>query len=177
MINIEAEKNRTLSTQDVYDILNFSIQYAEENGFMNTFIFSRAIYCFAAIRFYIDRADELQPLVASNINEAWDYLLDDGTIEDMMKNHQADLDYLADNGVEWFEGFGEYIHSARGLLNTIQEFSGDIVAAAVDQFKNVVNETGVQEALEIADKWGMNNEVAKEEPQLEEVESDSMFED
>lgn len=177
MINIEAEKNRTLSTQDVYDILDFSIQAAEDNGFMNTFIFSRAIYCFAAIRFYIDRADELQPLVAGNINEAWDYLLDDGTIEDMMKNHQADLDYLADNGAEWFEGFGEYIHSARGLLNTIQEFSGDIVAAAVDQFKNAANETGVQEALEIADKWGMNNEVAKEEPQSEEVKSDSMFED
>ena len=65
----------------------------------------------------------------------------------------------------------------RSLLNTIQEFSGDIVAAAVDQFKNAANETGVQEALEIADKWGMNNEVAKEEPQSEEAKSDSMFED
>ena len=176
MINIEAEKNRTLSTQDVYDILDFSVQAAEDNGFMNTFIFSRAINCFAAIRFYIDRADELQPLVAGNINDAWDYLLDDGTIEDMMKNHQADLDYLADNGAEWFEGFNEYIHSARGLLNTIQQFSGDIVSAAVNQFKAAATETGVQEALEIADKWGMNNEATKEE-QPEDVESGSMFED
>lgn len=177
MINIEAEKNRTLSTQDVYDILDFSIQAAEDNGFMNSFIFSRAIYCFAALRFYTERADELQPLVAGNINEAWDYLLDDGTIEDMMKDHQADLDYLADNGAEWFEEFGSYIHSARGLLNTIQQFSGDIVASAVEQFKSAATETGVQEALEIADKWGMNNETAKEEPQPEASESESLFED
>lgn len=171
MIQLDNEKKRTLSTQDVYDIISFSVQAADDEGFMNSFIFTRAMYCFAALRLYTERVDELQGIIAKNINSAWDYLLEDGTVEKMTEEHSEDLEYLAEAGSAWFTEFEEYAHSARGLLNTIQVFTSDIVAAAADQFKAVAQETGVQEALTIADKWGMNNNPQGEEEQEEDPEA------
>lgn len=176
MIVMSEEKNRTLTTQDVYDILDFSVQAADDEGFMNSFIFSRALYCFAALRLYTDRTDELRPVIAENINSAFDYLLNDGTIEKMAEEYPQDLEYLASAGAEWFADFRDYAQSARGLLNTLQVFTGDIVNAAVEQFKAAAEETGVSEALAIADKWGMNNEVAKPAGNTEESSGEALFE-
>ena len=42
-INLDVEKQRKLSTQDMYDILHFAAQSAEDNGFVNSFVFERAL--------------------------------------------------------------------------------------------------------------------------------------
>lgn len=175
MIIMSEEKARTLTTQDVYDILNFSVQAAEDDGFMNAFVFSRSLYCFAALFLYQDRAEELRPVIAENINSAFDYLLDDGTIEKMANDFPHDLEFLANAGNEWFTDYREYSQSARGLLNTLQVFTGDIVNAAVESFKNAAEESGVTEALAIADKWGMNNEATKSEGNNEESSAEALF--
>jgi len=43
-IDLTLEKERSLSTQDMYDIIAFSTEAANDNGFMNSFIFNRSIY-------------------------------------------------------------------------------------------------------------------------------------
>jgi len=156
-INLDVEKQRKLSTQDMYDILHFAAQSAEDNGFVNSFVFERALFEYAAIILYPDRKDEIAKKVSDGINAAWDYLLDDGTIDDMYDNYKLDIDMLAEEGNIWLSEFTKYLHSARGLLNTFQTFSGDIVKSAVEQFKTASKNTNVQEILDIADKWGMNN--------------------
>ena len=75
----------------------------------------------------------------------------------MYDNYKLDIDMLAEEGNIWLSEFTKYLHSARGLLNTFQTFSGDIVKSAVEQFKTASKNTNVQEILDIADKWGMNN--------------------
>lgn len=162
-INLDIEKQRKLSTQDMYEILHFAAQSAEDNGFVNSFVFERALFEYAAIILYPDRKDEIAAKVSENINVAWDYLLDDGTIDDMYDKYKLDMDLLADEGNIWLKDFTKYLHSARGLLNTFQIFSGDIVKSAVEQFKVVSEDTNVQEVLDIADKWGMNNNPEKEQ--------------
>lgn len=173
MIHIKIEKDRKLSTQEIYEIIDFSVQAAYDNGFMNSFIFERALYLFAAIRFYEDRKDELAPMIAENINKAWDMLIADGTIEEMIENYRLDLNNLAEIGLAWFEEYTNYACSARGLLNTLQDFTGDIVNQAVSALQKTADETGVQQVLEVADKWGMNNGLPKTE---QETASDSLFE-
>ena len=178
MINLTKELKMALSTQDVYDIISFSVDAADDNGFMNSFIFNRALYLFAAIVLYPDQKEEYASIVAANINQAWDKMVEEGIIQQMMDDYPEELEMLAENGKQWFDEYSDYAQSARGLLNTIQDFSGDIVKSAVEQLKNASQEAGVKEVLDIADKWGMNNELGKEEKEevLEEKSPDSLFE-
>lgn len=175
MILFSYEEDKKLTTQERYDILDFSVQAAEDNGFINTFIFSRAIYLFAAIVLLPERKDEIAGLVAESITTAWDALIADGTIQDLHKNYKQDLDYLADEGQVWIEDFTAYLHSARGLLNTLQDFSGTIVQQAAEALQKNADSAGVSQVLEIADNWGMNNKPLP--TPKEEVEAESLFEE
>lgn len=164
MIDVSIEKKLKLTAQDMYDICDFATQAAYDDGFMNSYIFERASLVFAAIRLYQDRADEITSLAAKNINTAWTALLEDGTLDDMINNYKQECDYLCSIGEIWFDDYTKYAQSARGLLNTIQTFTGDLVSSAAEQFKQI-NENGeVQEVLQIADKWGLGG-IAQEEPE------------
>lgn len=156
MINVNAEKAYSLSTQNVYDIIGFAMQNAEDNGFLNSFVFERALYLYAALILCPDRKDEIATLISVSPLTAWETLVEDGTIESMIKDYQPELDFLAENGKNWYEEYSEYAHSARGLLDTIQDFASDIVEQAMNQFQGTLNNAELQQALALADKWGMN---------------------
>lgn len=174
-IDLTLEKERSLSTQDMYDIIAFSMEAANDNGFMNSFIFNRALYLFAAIILYPENKEEYSHIIAENINTAWDKLFQEGVIDNMTKDFKVDLEMLAEYGKVWFDEYTEYAHSARGLLDTIQMFSGDIVRAAAEQLRSATVQSGVQEVQEIAEKWGMNNQIADEKQALP-ASTDSLFE-
>ena len=174
-IDLTLEKERSLSTQDMYDIIAFSTEAANDNGFMNSFIFNRALYLFAAIILYPEQKEEFSHIISENINTAWDKLLQEGVIDNMVKDFKTDLDMLAEYGKTWLDEYTEYAHSARGLLDTIQMFSVDIVKAAAEQLQSATTQSGVKEVLDIADKWGMNNQIVDEKEALP-ASSDSLFE-
>lgn len=156
------ETTRTLTSQDMYDIIHFAAQSAEDNGFVNQFVFERALYAYAAIILYPDRKEEIGRIVSNNILDAWDVLLDNGTIEDMNKHFAVDMDALGRIGSVWLDDYIKYLQSARGILSSFQEFSGDIIQTAVEKFKTVSDEVGANQVLEIANNWGMNNNPEKE---------------
>lgn len=156
-IDLKTEKEVELSPQETYDICDFAVQASYDDGFMNSYIFERALYIFMSIRLYEDQADEITALAAENINSAWQYLMDNDIVENMLANYQNECAYIGTIGEQWFNDYTTYAYSARGLLNTIQTFTGDIAARAAEQFKNVDNGSNIQEVLEIADEWGMNN--------------------
>ena len=159
MLDIALEKEKTLSTQEMYEILDFAVQAAEDTGFINSFVFVRAMYMYAAIRLYEDRREELQQMINSDLLGSWDELVKDGTIENMNKDFYVDMNLLADYGQVWMDEFTAYAHSARGLLNTIQEFSADIVEQATQRLSSVVSNDDVKKVTDIAQEWGLNNDV------------------
>lgn len=165
-IDLKIEKELKLSPQEVYDICDFAVQASYDDGFMNSYIFERALYIFAAIRLYEDKAEEITALAAQNINSAWEYLVVEGVVVDMMAQYSTECDYLAAVGAQWFIDYTTYAHSARGLLNTIQTFTGDLVSKAAEQFKNMNDGSDVQKVLDIADEWGMNNALPHESESL-----------
>ena len=161
-ILFETETAKKLTSQDMYDIIHFAAQSAEDNGFVNQFVFERALYAYAAIILYPDRKEELGRIVSDNILDAWDALLADGTIADMNENFAVDMDALGRIGSVWLDDYIKYLQSARGILSSFQEFSGDIIQTAVEKFKTVSDEVGTNQVLEIANNWGMNNNPEKE---------------
>lgn len=156
------ETTRTLTSQDIYDIIHFSAQSAEDNGFVNQYVFDRALYAYAAIILYPDRKEEIGRMVSNNILDAWDALVSDGTTSDMEKNFSSDIKILGEVGSVWLDDYIKYLQSARGILSSFQEFSGDIIQTAVEKFKTVSDEVGANQVLEIANNWGMNNNPEKE---------------
>lgn len=161
------ETTRTLTSQDIYDIIHFSAQSAEDNGFVNQYVFERALYAYAAIILYPDRKEEIGRVVSNNILDAWDALVSDGTTSDMEKNFSSDIKILGEVGSVWLDDYIKYLQSARGIFSTFQTFSGDIVESTVNRFKDAFNENDAKTVLEIADKWGMNN-TPKDESKLKE---------
>lgn len=166
-ISPKLETTRKLTSQDIYDIIHFSAQSAEDNGFVNQYVFERALYAYAAIIIYPDRKEALGSIVSKNILDAWDTLVSDGTVSDMKQNFSADLKILGEASSVWLNDYIKYLQSARGIFSTFQTFSGDIVESTVNRFKDAFSENDAQTVLDIVDKWGMNN-TPKDESKLKE---------
>ena len=143
--------------------------------FLNSFIFERALYCFAAIVLNDDRKEEISSLVASGIIEAWEKLVEDGTMDELVKNYEEALNDLNENATRWFNEYQKYTISARGLLNNIQELSGSIVQNAADQLRSASTETGVADVLKIADAWGLNNTLPTTKKEAPEPDPESLL--
>lgn len=173
-ILFETETAKKLTSQDMYDIIHFAAQSAEDNGFVNQFVFERALYAYAAIILYPDRKEELGRIVSDNILDAWDALLTDGTIADMNENFAVDMDALGRIGSVWLDDYIKYLQSMRGVFSVFQNFSGDIVESTVNRFKDAFSESDAQTVLDIADKWGMNNTLKDESKLKEKVKVSAM---
>ena len=112
------ETTRKLTSQDMYDIIHFSAQSAEDNGFVNQYVFERALYAYAAIILYPDRNEEIGRMISNNILDAWDALVSDGTFSDMETNFSADLKILGEVGSVWLDDYIKYLQSARGIFSS-----------------------------------------------------------
>lgn len=152
MINLETEKSLALDAQERYDIISFAMDAADDNGFINSFVFERALYCYAAIMLYPEHANTMSEVVATNLITAWTTLLDGGFIDKMAKEYETTLNQLATEADAWFKEYADWAHSARGVLEMVQQFSGNIVQTAANKLTSTAEETGVSELLNIADE-------------------------
>ena len=177
MINLETEKSLALNAQERYDIISLAMDAADDNGFINSFIFERALYCYAAIILYPELREELSELATINLISAWNKILEENIFEQMIKNYETTIVVLCQEAEHWFKEYSDWAHSARGIVDIIQQFSDNIMRNAANSLTNTAKETGVQELLEIADTWGMNRDIFKDENIKEDVpiEQESLF--
>ena len=152
MIDLEKEKALKINMSQTYKILSHAIDVANEDGFLNTYTFERALWMFAAIELYDIQEDKVleNPLVA------WNEMLADGTIDKLCGEYEKELQHLAEVGEDWFIGYEGYLHSVRGAFGDIQNFMKDMTDGLAAKF----GENGMEElanVLKIADEWGMNN--------------------
>jgi hypothetical protein len=177
-INIAEEKNLALTSKDRFDILSFAMDAAEDGGFVNSFIFKRAIFIYAAILLEKDKATEIRALATRNIINAWDNIVKDGTLEDLLDKYPREMEILSKEGETWFDEYESYVTSARGVLSVVEQFSGDIVGQAAGRLKTAMEESGAKNVIDLADEWGMNNRVAapRKSGPYEEKDLESLFE-
>lgn len=177
-MDLSKEKESRLSTRDRYDILTFAIEAADDNGFVNSFIFERALYCYAAIVLTEDDLQEdIRSKVTENLVDAWDYLIQNNIIQDLMKEYSEELNQLADESVIWFDEYNKYAVSARGILSLVEQFTGDALSSAASALRDTAEETGITNILNIADEWGMNRttQTNREERDWELKEQETLF--
>lgn len=164
MFNIDYEKNKKISTEQMSMILDMAAQAASDGGFMSSYIFQRAAYVFAAQVLYPEKKDIIASSIGAgyDIRLAFDMLVKDGTIEDMQTIYQEDIEQLDAEVERWYHEVDSYQCSARGLLDSITTLSGDIVKSATEQLQQAAN-GDVKIIQEFADKWGFNRPTPGEE--------------
>lgn len=159
-MNIEQEKNNVFTPQETYDIISAAIDMADDEGFVNSYVFERALYVCAARILYEDRIDEINSSLLENGSPlvTWKTLLDDGTIDQMIAEHEQSLDYLASLGELWFEEYAENAHSLRSLVDVIQVLMDGLAGNAMKQLDMFKQDADVQNVIDIADKWGLDRD-------------------
>lgn len=159
MINYDKEKSRTLTTKQICQIEDFAIQSANDGGFLNSYIFERALFVYASMLLLKDKKDAIREKVTDDgdICAAFDYLVSEGIVNDMVKQYPVDIEMLLAVGKDWFSEVETYEHSARGLLDTISTLSGDIVQSAVEQLTKAAN-GDAKVVQEFAEKWGFGRD-------------------
>lgn len=159
MIDIKKEKSLTLTAQDIHDIMDLSIQASEVNGFISQFDFGRALYTYSAIYLYEDLKESIiNKIEETTYLEAWTMLLKDGVIEKMAEEYKADLEYLAESANIWCSDYCEYAHSIRGALNDFSAFNPEGIKESIAQITALQTNGELKNVVDIAEKWGMNNE-------------------
>lgn len=160
-MQLQQEKDSCFTAQEAYQIISDAIDFAEEdNGFINSFIFERALWVCAARTLYEDKLDEINTSLLEDGSPliTWNKLIEDGTIDTMVEEHKNSLDYLAVNAEKWFDEYTEASHSMRSLIdviNTLMEGMSGNLGKQLDLFKN---DADIQNVIDIADNWGLNRD-------------------
>lgn len=159
---LAGEKEVRLNMEQVCMIEDFAAQAANDGGFMSRYVFERAILVFAAIVLYPDRKEEITEMIGKDydIRAAYQVLLETGLLEEMANDYQKELTYLLGIGDTWFEEAKDFEQSARGLLSTISDLSGDIVQGAFEKLQEAAN--GDAKIVEdFAKQWGYGRAAKK----------------
>ena len=176
MINIEEVLNCPLTSQEIYDMINSCLEEAEDNGFLNQFVFERALVCHEVLLLIEDLDDIDGPMVAENPLTAFDHFLEMGYIQNLVKNHTATVDYIGKVAAQYFEDYEKYLLSVGGVLNKAEIFSSEVLQNMAGQMNELTKNGDIQETLKIADEWGMNRQPSKvENPVNSEQVLDSLF--
>ena len=163
MINIEEVLNCPLTSQEIYDMINSCLEEAEDNGFLNQFVFERALVCHEVLLLIEDLDDIDGPMVAENPLTAFDHFLEMGYIQNLIKNHAATVSYIGKIAAQYFEDYEKYLLSIGGVLNKAEIFSSEVLQNMAGQMNDLTKNGDIQETLKIANEWGMN----RQPPQVE----------
>lgn len=163
MINIEEVLNCPLTSQEIYDMINSCLEEAEDNGFLNQFVFERALVCHEVLLLIEDLDDIDGPMVAENPLSAFDHFLEMGYIQSLVKNHTATVDYIGKIAAQYFADYEKYLLSIGGVLNKAEIFSSEVLQNMAGQMNDLTKNGDIQETLKIASDWGMNRQPAQAE--------------
>lgn len=176
MINIEEVLNCPFTSQEIYDMINSCLEEAEDNGFLNQFVFERALVCHEVLHLIEDLDDIDGPMVAENPLTAFDHFLEMGYIQNLVKNHTATVDYIGKVAAQYFEDYEKYLLSIGGVLNKAEIFSSEVLQNMAGQMNDLTKNGDIQETLKIANEWGMNRQPPQaENPVDSEKVLDSLF--
>ncbi|WP_295723730.1 hypothetical protein [uncultured Methanobrevibacter sp.] len=152
MINLEEAKNCPLTSQTIYDMINSCLEEAEDNGFLNQYVFERALICHEILNLIDDLDDLAGPKVAENPLTAFDEFLEEGQIDELLANHADTINYISEIAAQYFEDYEKYLLSIGGVINKAEIFSSQVLQSMAGQVQNVMDNEDIKQTLQIADE-------------------------
>ena len=159
MIDFKAEKECKFTAADIYAIMDVAAQNANDNGYLNYFVYERCLLLHAIKICYPEKLDEVVAAMDSDTLGAWDKYLKDGTIEKMVNEYSDSIDTLEDIAETYFAEYQEYLMSIRAVATDFQQVVGKGAEQGNENIANLFLNKDIEEVRSIADKWGINNSV------------------
>lgn len=98
-MDLTIEKELALNAKDRYDIYTFATEAADDNGFVNSFVFQRALYCYTILLLAEDEyKDQIRPLIAENLVQAWDKIIEDDILPKIIEQYPREMDMIGQEG-------------------------------------------------------------------------------
>lgn len=164
MIHLEKERSCPLSAQEIADICTFACSFAEDNGFISSFIYERAIWVLIVQQLYDEKKNEIASQIASEgILNTYTSLLESDIAESLIADYIDAVKDIFEIATQWAIDYQKYSLSARGLFNTLQDFTGDIVNQATRKYQEITADENLQQVIDMGEKWGMNRMPTPEE--------------
>lgn len=154
MINLEELQDIAFDTQEQYDIINAALDNAEDNGFLNAFVFERALICHEILHLNID-FDEDDPTteeVNNNPLIAFDHYVAQGYVTQLSQEYKATADYMSKLAATYFEDYREYLLSLGGVINKSEIFSSQVLQNMAKQLQGVTENSEIKDVLNIANE-------------------------
>jgi len=187
MLDLNFEIISPLTSQERYEIIDFALEAANDNGFLNQYVFEQAFWCKVATYLVDDINDEIVDMVNRNPMEAWDKMIKEEILQTLFNQYQeltistidgvvSYLDYLGNIATQYFNDYKEYLLSFGGALSQTDMMSSDNLDTFTKELQDFMNNDNTLKTLNIADEWGMNNKVQEERiPKKIELPEESLF--
>lgn len=152
MLNIEQIKNCPLTSQEIYDMINSCLEEAEDNGFLNRFVFERALVCHEVL-LLIEDLDELDgPMVAENPLKAFNHFIEVGYVDQLIEHFGEVVEYIGQIATPYYDDYEKYLLSVGGVLNKAEILSSKVLQNMAGQVQNVIENDDIKQTLHIADE-------------------------
>lgn len=168
-INLEAERNVNFSARDSYDIIADAIEASYDNGFMNNFVFERAIILGATAALYPDDFpydkevyDSPREAIKVNPLDLWDDVMQNTKLFDsLLEKNNDQLDAILAYGINWFNEYKDYAYSLRGLLDNIGPLMDEVTQRADQELAEMYQNGDLKEVIDIGKDWGYERDIQK----------------
>lgn len=174
MLDLNFEIISPLTTQERYDIIEFALKAANDNGFLNQFVFEQALWCKMASVLMEDISDEINQLIETNPLAAWDAMVRQEILQEFFNRYKTltiddevtgqkslYLDYFGNIASQYFNDYKEYLLSFGGALGQTDMMSTQNLDDFKQSLQDFITSDNTLKTLEVADSWGMNNPTEK----------------
>lgn len=163
MINLENEKASAVAAKEMNELLAFAIGEAENDGFINQYVFERAAYVFLYL-LLCEEEDEKKKvgdaIDLDGVLVTWTNLVKDGKIEEMVKSHDVEVQLTIDACDRVFKDYLDYSKSIRATFAGFQSSSARAMKETMKQLSETISSEQYKDVLDIAEKWGMSNDAS-----------------
>lgn len=156
MIKVKQEKELKLSAGEINAILSFAFGEATNNGFVNRFVFERAMYVYAYVVLMGKNIDVDDDILDDNVLNVWNTILLDGTVERMTKEYENELVVIQNAAADIFEDYRDYQRSVRGVAGALGDAIDNVLGQLSSIAKDGLTPEQYREIMDIASKWGLN---------------------
>lgn len=184
MLDLNFEILNPLSAQEKYDIINYALTAANDNGFLSQFVYEAALWGRTAAILVDDVPEEIIELLDRNPIAAYDRMVKEEIIAELFKKYQNDvingvsvLDYFGNIAALYFSDYKDYLLSLGGALSQTDMMSSNNLDTFTKSLQDFMQSDNTLKTLNLADSWGKNNEIAKlpiQEKQKEQIKN-SLF--
>lgn len=153
----------TLPTGVIMSYIETALNTAEVEGFINPVAFGTVIWLYLTVGLRPELTEELDKIIETDsVFAAMDKLQNDGVINDLIKDHSDDVIYTFSLAEMWYRQYAKFTPTFAGQVGKLSFLTEDFVKDAIQGVQKVLSEGNAEKVMQIAEAWGMDNELTKE---------------